>query len=112
MAKSPKTDAQLEADIEYLSTMLAKGISGIIDVGIADGMKIGQALKRVTMSKANDALISQLWSRFFLVNSRAAAAIEVAAALNPKLAELLERLRMKAKEVKPGDAEIKDAEVC
>lgn len=112
MAKAPKPDKQTNEDIEYLSTILAKGISGLIEVGLADGMKLGQALRRVTANKANDQLISQLWSRFFLVNPHAAAAIEVAAAMNPKLGELLERFRMKAKDVKPEDATVKDAEPC
>ncbi len=113
MAKSSKSDAQLEADVEFLSTILAKGISGLVEVGIADGLKIGQALRRVTASKANADLIGRLWSRFFLVNPHASSAIETAALLSPKLAELLERLRMKAKDARPdADGDVKDAVPC
>ncbi len=112
MAKTNKLDAQQEADVEYLSTILARGLSGLIEIGITDGLKLGQALRRVTASKANSELITQLWTRFFLVNPRAAEAVEAAALLNPKLGALLEKLRMKAKDVAPEDATVKDAKPC
>lgn len=91
--------------------ILARGVSGLVEIGITDGLKMSQTLKRITSNKANDKLIAELWSKFWLINSRASAIIETAAAFNPKLADFLERIRMKAKDATP-DPDVKDAEPC
>lgn len=112
MAKTDKSNAQLEEDVQFIATVLAKGVSGLMEVGIADGMKLGTALRRVTASKANSKLIGRLWARFFEINPTTSQAIEAASALSPMLASFFERIRVKPKDVPAEDATVKDAEPC
>lgn len=112
MAKTSKPDPQLEADVEFLGTLLAKGVSGLVEIGLTDGLKLHKALKNINASRANTQLAVRLFSRFFEINPKAAEAIELASAASPRLASLFEKLRMKPKPVSPEDVDVKDAEPC
>ncbi len=119
MAKTTKKpDPQTQEDLDYLSTILAKGVSGLVEIALTDGLKMNASLRRLTRNKANDELLARLWTKFWLVNPRATNIIETVALMSPKFGEMLERLRMKAKAVPPEDVqvkdepEVKDAEPC
>lgn len=112
MAKTKKPDPQLEADVEFLSTLLAKGVSGLVEIGVMDGMRLHKALKNINASKANTELLARLFSRFCEINPKMAEAIELASAASPRLAAIFEKLRMKPKAVNPDDVQVKDAEPC
>jgi hypothetical protein len=103
-----KPSPQTQEDLEYLSTILAKGVSGLVEVAITDGLKMGTTLRRLTQNKENDELIARLWTKFWLVNPRATSIIEAVALMSPGFGEMLERLRMKAKTVPPEDVQVKD----
>ncbi len=106
-AKKP-LDANLQADVDYLSTLLAKGVSGLIELGITDGIKMKGAMDRIRKSDAGIELAAKMWSQFWMLNPHASSAIELAASFNPKLREFLEKMQLKAKPAE--DVEIKDAE--
>ncbi len=97
MVKRKPLDPKLQADVDFLGTLLAKGISGLIEFGLSDGMKMQSAMKRIMASKASTELGARLWSQFFLLNPHASAAIELAAMANPQLGQYFEKMNMKAK---------------
>ena len=92
-----------DKDVEYLSEVLAKGISGLIQIGISDGLKMNAALKAVASKKASQQLAAGVWTKFFEVNPQASAAIELAAATSPGLAAMLERIKVKKPEIKDAE---------
>lgn len=104
--KSKPLSAQQQQDVDFLSNLFANGISGLIQIGISDGLKMKQALDRVTKSQAGVELMAAIWSRFWNVNPQAATAIELAAAMNPALAGFFEKMKMKAKEIPPEDVNV------
>lgn len=108
MASKKALDPQTAADVDYLGMILAKGISGLVQVGITDGIKIKGALERVTKSKAGIEVMASLWSKFWNINQDAGAVVEMVAAMNPSFKAFLEKVNMKAKDVVPDD--VKTAE--
>ncbi len=111
MAKTTKKpDPQTQEDLDYLSNILARGVSGLVEIALTDGLKMNELSRRLTQNKANDELVARLWTQFWLVNPRASEIIEATALISPKLGGLLERLRMKAKQVPPEDVQVKDEE--
>ena len=101
-------DPQLQADVDYLATLLAKGVSGLVELGLSDGLKMKQAMDRIRKSDAGIELAAKMWSQFWMLNPHASSAIELAAVMNPKLREFLEKLQMKAKPAE--DVHVKDGE--
>lgn len=98
-----KLDPKLQDDIDFLGTLLAKGVSGLIELGLSDGIKMKGAMDRIRKSDAGVELAARMWSQFWMINPRASAAIEMAAVMNPKLGEFLEKLQMKAKDAQGVD---------
>ncbi len=103
-----KLDKQIQVDVDFVAALLANGISGLIQVGIADGLKLKGALERIMKSKANTELFASTVAKYIEVNPRAADAIELLAAMSPKFGEILERLRLKPKDVDAEDVEVRE----
>lgn len=101
-------DPKLQEDVDYLATLLAKGVSGMIELGLSDGLKMKGAMDRIRKSDAGIELAAKMWSQFWMVNPHASSAIELAASFNPKLREFLEKIQVKAKPAE--DVEVRDAE--
>lgn len=98
----------LDKDLQFLADILARGISGLVEFGISDGMKMNAAFKNVAKNKASAQLAARMWAQFWQVNPHAAQTIEMAAALNPGLAAFLEKIKVKPKDAQ--DVEVRDAE--
>lgn len=109
MAKNKPLDPQTAADVDYLGMIFAKGISGLMTIGLSDGMKMKAALDRVTKSKAGQEVLASLWSKYWNIDPNAIAVIDMVAAMNPSFKACLERWNMKAKDATPDD-DVKTAE--
>ncbi len=109
--KSKPLSPELQQDVDFLGTLLAKGISGLIEFSLSDGLKMKASMSRIAKNKVSTELAAKMWEKFFIVNPHASAAIELAAAASPKLREFLERIRVKPKDVPPEDVTVHDAEV-
>ncbi len=105
MAKPRKLDPKLQEDVDFLSTLLAKGVSGLVEFGLTDGMKLNSALKRITANGAGIELMAKTLSQFCQVNPRAMTAIELAAMMSPQLKTILEKMQLTPKEAQ--DVEVK-----
>jgi hypothetical protein len=105
-----KLDPLLQADVDFLALLFANGISGLVQIGLSDGIKMKGAMERVMKNKAAMELCATTWAKFFQVNPQAAEIIEMAAAINPKVSEFLERVRLKPKDVAPEDVSVRDGE--
>ncbi len=105
-----KLDPQAQADIDYLSTLVAKATSGIVASFVSDGPKVIAALSRLTKDEANDELLAPIWAKFWLISPKASSMIEALSALSPTMKATFERLRMKAKDVPPEDVQVRDGE--
>ncbi len=105
MAKPRKLDPKLQEDVDFLSTLLAKGLSGLVEFGFSDGVKMNAALNRVRANKASSEMISQMLGEFCRVNPQASTIIEMAAMASPALKNILENMRLRAKDV--TDVEVK-----
>jgi hypothetical protein len=102
------SDEALDKDLQFLSDILARGISGLVEFGFSDGLKMNAAFKNVAKNKASLQLAARMWAQFWQVNPHAASAIELAAAINPGLAAFLEKIKVKPKEAQ--DVEVKNTE--
>src|SRR6187551_1456138 len=94
-----KLDEKIQADVDFVAALLANGISGLIQVGLSDGLKLKGSLERIMKNQANIDLFAATVAKYVEVNPRAAEAIELTAAMSPKLRELLEKLRLKPKDI-------------
>ncbi len=110
MPEPKPRDEKTQADLDYLSGILAKGVSGLIAFGLTDGLKLRETLARVTKNKQNNALWVELFSKFCVMNPQAAQIIELAAAASPTLKDIIDRFNLRPKDVPPED--VKVAEPC
>jgi hypothetical protein len=85
-----------DEDIDLLSGLLAKGLSGGLNIGMGEAMKIFGAAKRVGV---NQEVTVRALRRFCMEDPRAVDMLEMACS-NETLAKLVDRFNLRAKEAK------------
>jgi hypothetical protein len=84
MEAAPPT--AVEADLEYLASLMSNLIGGAVAMTAAEGLKMNAALGAVRRAKANSILVQRIWTRFCQVNPQAQFIIKSASAWSPALA--------------------------
>lgn len=108
MSKRAKLDPKLQADINLVADTFANGISGFIQVGLIESLKMKGPLENIMKSKAGIEAFASVLAKFIEVNPRASEMVDIACSLSPKLRELLEKLRLKPKDIQPEDVEVRE----
>lgn len=100
-----KNDTKTEADLDFLAGTVRKFVSGALEFGISDALKLKDAYGR---AGKHPELFKRCVRRIALEDPKVSEFIAAAALSSPKLRTMAENLGLLAKE---AEGEIKDAEV-
>jgi hypothetical protein len=104
MTKKP--DPKTDADLDFLSGVVRKFVSGALEFGISDALKLKDAYAR---SGKHPDLFKKCIRRIALEDPKVSEFVAAAALTSPKLRTMAENLGILAKEAEVDD--VKEAEV-